>query len=218
VSAEGTPDGFTPAGEQQCDALQADGVTKGLYGLCVAFCEAHDAASGTVNDEDIVNLPNPDKKLLDIYNRKRAETDPEMPCAVLKNSSCPAFSEQEIQDMIDRKTDEQIASIQYVTNDRHQAIVRGTYTQHNFTDSFRTRVLNSDGTWLQTLSSIWRVQEDYNYNGPGIDSTDYRIWDWSSEEGNIQFNITYASQMTAEEVATCDALIIDNDFNYLITP
>jgi len=38
-----TPDGETPANEGVCDALQADGTTKGLYGLCVAFCEAQDA-------------------------------------------------------------------------------------------------------------------------------------------------------------------------------
>ena len=37
-----TPDGQTPAGESVCDALQAEGVTRGLYGLCVAFCEAQD--------------------------------------------------------------------------------------------------------------------------------------------------------------------------------
>jgi hypothetical protein len=39
-----TPDGETPAEEAVCDPLQADGVTKGLYGLCVAFCEAQDHA------------------------------------------------------------------------------------------------------------------------------------------------------------------------------
>ena len=44
VASAQTPDGETPAEEQVCDPLRADGVTKGLYGLCVAFCEAHDIA------------------------------------------------------------------------------------------------------------------------------------------------------------------------------
>ena len=39
-----TPDGDTPAVETVCDSLQEDGITKGLYGLCVAFCEAQDVA------------------------------------------------------------------------------------------------------------------------------------------------------------------------------
>lgn len=35
-----TPDGETPANEGVCDELI--GLTPGLYGLCVAFCEAQD--------------------------------------------------------------------------------------------------------------------------------------------------------------------------------
>ena len=40
-----TPDGDTPVNEGVCDPLMEDGVTKGLYGLCVAFCESQDLAS-----------------------------------------------------------------------------------------------------------------------------------------------------------------------------
>ncbi len=42
-----TPDGQTPAEETICDQLQVTGVSKGLYGLCVAFCEAQDLANIT---------------------------------------------------------------------------------------------------------------------------------------------------------------------------
>ena len=37
-----TPDGMTPANEGVCDMLKDGGYTKGLYGLCVAYCEAQD--------------------------------------------------------------------------------------------------------------------------------------------------------------------------------
>ena len=44
-----TPDGDTPAVQSVCDVLQ--GGTAGLYGLCVAYCEAQD-----LNDIDFDDL------------------------------------------------------------------------------------------------------------------------------------------------------------------
>ena len=40
-----TPDEQTAARESVCDPLKADGITEGLYELCVAFCESHDSTS-----------------------------------------------------------------------------------------------------------------------------------------------------------------------------
>lgn len=76
-----TPDGETPANEGVCDELV--GTTPGLYGLCVAFCEAQDAeasidATGEVTFAEDSRPSNP--KLLEAYNRKRVEGDPPMPC------------------------------------------------------------------------------------------------------------------------------------------
>ncbi len=56
--------GATPTTEGICGGLKASGVTKGLFGLCVAYCEAG------ANSE----------RVLDNYNRKRTESDPPMPC------------------------------------------------------------------------------------------------------------------------------------------
>ncbi len=70
-----TPDGETPANEGVCDVLQADGTTKGLYGLCVAFCEAQDHASLdypiTGDDLDALMNMKPGGKILANYNKKR---------------------------------------------------------------------------------------------------------------------------------------------------
>ncbi len=98
-----TPDGETPAEETVCDALKADGITKGLYGLCVAFCEAQDHADENVpiTAEDLEALEDnaPSGRILTNYNRKRdrAENpaDPPMPC-ILVEEPCPCWTEAEL--------------------------------------------------------------------------------------------------------------------------
>lgn len=72
-----TPDGETPANEGVCDSLQ--GGTGGLYGLCVAYCEAQDLDSFDKNP--------PRTKILDNYNKKKQAGDPDMPC-VSPNYGC----------------------------------------------------------------------------------------------------------------------------------
>ena len=99
VSAQ-TPDGQTPAEETVCDALMEAGVTKGLYGLCVAFCEAQDVAERTTpltpEDLDSLKVDVPSGRILANYNKKKQDSDPEMPC-VLVQEACPCFTKQELQ-------------------------------------------------------------------------------------------------------------------------
>lgn len=85
-SIASTPDGETPANEGVCDPLKADGITKGLYGLCVAYCEAQDL--DLLGDKDP-----PNTRILDNYNRKKTDTDPGMPCI---QSPCPCWSEEQL--------------------------------------------------------------------------------------------------------------------------
>jgi hypothetical protein len=102
-----TPDGQTPAQEGVCDPLKADGVTKGLHGLCVAFCEAQDFASVEMplTDEEITAFEDsrPSANLLKNYNKKKKETDPSMPCIVEKAdvavAACPCWSTNEIKQL-----------------------------------------------------------------------------------------------------------------------
>ena len=94
-----TPDGQTPAEETVCDPLRATGVTKGLYGLCVAFCEAQDIASvdEPITQDQLAALEAsaPSGKILNAYNRKKRDADPHMPC-ILVQEPCPCWSEEEI--------------------------------------------------------------------------------------------------------------------------
>jgi hypothetical protein len=79
----GTPDGQTPANEGVCDVLK--GGTPGLYGLCVAYCEAQDL--------DSIDKNPPSTRILDNYNRKKQDGDPPMPCMQVP---CPCWTDEEL--------------------------------------------------------------------------------------------------------------------------
>jgi len=84
TASASTPDGETPANEGVCDVLQ--GGTPGLYGLCVAYCEAQDL--------DLVgNKEPPNNKILANYRKKMQPGDPDMPCVKVP---CPCWTEAEL--------------------------------------------------------------------------------------------------------------------------
>ncbi len=88
VATAQTPDGETPAVEDVCDTLIV--ATPGLYGLCVAYCEAHDA-------DLLSELDVPNRMILENYNRKKTESDPAMPCVPdVAQASCPCWSADEL--------------------------------------------------------------------------------------------------------------------------
>jgi hypothetical protein len=104
-----TPDGQTPAQEAVCDPLKADGVSKGLYGLCVAFCEAHDADDLVVEADPETGVVFSDTarpsslKLYANYERKRDldnTADIPMPC-VQFTSPCPCFASEDVNRILD---------------------------------------------------------------------------------------------------------------------
>lgn len=99
TAAAVTPDGQTPAEETVCDPLKADGVTKGLYGLCVAFCEAQDYADinvpTTEAEFDSLETYAPSGRILANYNKKKEPLDPPMPCIVVQ-PPCPCFTAEEL--------------------------------------------------------------------------------------------------------------------------
>jgi hypothetical protein len=79
-----TPDGETPANEGVCDVLQG-GSTPGLYGLCVAYCEAQDL--------DTFDKSPPSEKILANYRKKMQAGDLDMPCIQVP---CPCWSASEL--------------------------------------------------------------------------------------------------------------------------
>ncbi|HYQ70324.1 MAG TPA: hypothetical protein VET88_00195 [Gammaproteobacteria bacterium] len=93
-----TPDGETPANEGVCDGLM--GGTPGLYGLCVAFCEAQDCeatldpATGLIEFEP--GCKTSDIRLLERYNSRKEPTDPDMPCVNVAANECQCWSSEEL--------------------------------------------------------------------------------------------------------------------------
>jgi len=82
-----TPDAVPPAQEGICDSLI--GGTPGLYGLCVAYCEAQDLDEMF---QEIKAGGHPGEKILANYNRKKQPGDPDMPCIVSAPEACPCFN------------------------------------------------------------------------------------------------------------------------------
>jgi len=82
-----TPDESTPANEGVCNSLQ--GGTSGLYGLCVAYCEAQDLDSFDKNP--------PSLKILANYNKKKQPGDPDMPCV---SPSYGCFNQAELDSIV----------------------------------------------------------------------------------------------------------------------
>ena len=81
-----SPDGLTPGEETICDSLKS--ATNGLYGLCVAYCEA--------KDFDFLNSPEPTNSQINIlkaYNKLKTDADPDMPC--IQTTDCPCFTYQQ---------------------------------------------------------------------------------------------------------------------------
>ena len=109
-------DGVTPANEGVCDSVQ--GASPGLYGLCVAYCEAQDL--------DSIDRP-PSEKILSNYRKKMQAGDPDMPCV---QASCPCWTTAEL----DSITSDGVAA----------ACVKGTGTVQLINNSTATHYASGD--------------------------------------------------------------------------
>lgn len=107
-----TPDGETPANEGTCDVLKTN-ATPGLYGLCVAYCEAQDL--------DTFDKEPPGTKILENYNKKKTATDPAMPCIKIP---CPCWTDAELASI----TSDNIASSCNRTSTKTQIVDNSTKT------------------------------------------------------------------------------------------
>lgn len=90
-----TRDGETPADEGVCDVLRD--ATPGLYGLCVAFCEAQDCEPDFSLADPFQNCSPPSQRILDNYNRRKTVADPDMPCIL--QTPCPCWTEEDLDEL-----------------------------------------------------------------------------------------------------------------------
>jgi hypothetical protein len=102
----GKPNDPTPVQESVCDPLLADGVTLGLYGLCLAYCEDDFSSLDSTFTEGQLKVLVQDKhsdRTLKKYNRIKLESDPDMPCLAQKleettqeATTCPCWTNAEL--------------------------------------------------------------------------------------------------------------------------
>jgi len=81
------------ADESVCDDLMF--ATPGLYGLCIAYCEAIEC---DVDAENAQQCENARTQILRNYNRKKQPWDPDMPC--LPSVDCFCFTQQEVEALL----------------------------------------------------------------------------------------------------------------------
>lgn len=86
-----TGDGMPPPNEGICDELI--GGTPGLYGLCVAFSEAQDCEPDFTLGNPFENCTPSSPKLLELYDKKKTESDPPMPGVAF---GCPCWTQTEL--------------------------------------------------------------------------------------------------------------------------
>ena len=132
-----TPDGETPANEGVCNELQWG--TPGLYGLCVAFCEAQDiaAVSDPITDEELAAIERgmPAGRILANYNKKKTEGDIDMPCIKVE-APCPCF------------TADEVSSIDGVS-----PLGGAVLLNCNTNSDPRSSIINERGGWLDNISA-----------------------------------------------------------------
>ena len=82
---------FATPHEGVCDGLQS--ATPGLFGLCLALCEAH-GCEPDFNQLDPFAGCNPsDPTLVDRYDALKSFADPPLPC-VVEEGGCPCFTQE----------------------------------------------------------------------------------------------------------------------------
>jgi len=78
-----------------CDGLK-QGASPGLYGLCLALCEAQDCVPDYTQPNPFASCTPSSSRILDLYNERKGPNDPGMPC-VEQTSGCPCFSAEDLE-------------------------------------------------------------------------------------------------------------------------
>lgn len=179
-----TLDGLTPAEESVCDSLV--GATPGLYGLCVAYCEAHDADMISPDgDPGELNMPN--RRILENYNKKKTETDPPMPCALPVDpiEPCACWTGVELEEMMPPIVNED-RWYENACYSSSSAAVLVNYETQEFGDYFVLDVYESEGCSV-------RKRGKFAHLGP---------------------DAGVANGLSAEETASCRAMLTDHARKY----
>ena len=206
--AEGTPDGITPANEGICDEMADNNpfMTRGLYGLCVAYCEARDFSSDISDVDTWVKDQTAGAKILANFNKKKTETDPDMPCIV--NAVCPAWTEEELASVGTRG----YSNIQ----DDHEN-VSPSLIQHSDAErvvsqvDFPSSAYGDNVAWVNHFPNNVTDPDDDTYAAGYRDYVSWFDGGWNT----IQYTPSrYVTGLTFEEYSACK----DQIFSHTVAP
>lgn len=193
-AGHGTPDGMPPANEGVCDGLK--GATPGLYGLCVAYCEAQDLDGLDLNDPTTHNKNIPNDRILRNYNKKKKVGDPDMPCI---KPVCPCWDQAEI-DRIHTRTG---TSYNY---DQCQDVRYPPYYEWAYTQEYGYDGGNYD-IWFNNYAYAFA----YDPSGPYAEYGHVCVFhdaEYNYTTGYTK-NIYRSLPVTLEEYAGCKQQILD---------
>jgi hypothetical protein len=136
-----------------CEVLH--GTTKGLYGLCVAFCEAQDCTP-IIDETGALTFPKncrpSSTKTLAKYRARQQPGDPDMPCIV---GPCPCWTEDEIDLVAD-------GDLRFCQDAPTLTILQGEDAVAVLSTELAAAVINDSTTnctyWERTPAEIYRYQ------------------------------------------------------------
>jgi len=94
-------DGDPPPVEDVCDVVKYG--TPGLYGLCIAFCEAQDCEPDLSAADPFEKCRPGSERVLANYRKKMGAGDPDMPCMA---APCPCWAEDELANLMFPQSDD----------------------------------------------------------------------------------------------------------------
>lgn len=185
----GTPDGLTPNNEVICDGLKD--ATKGLYGLCIAYCEATDSPEDLSSEAEIAALHKHSAKILENYYKKRQVGDPQMPCAThYDETACPAWTRDQINSVGTHITSAS-EGIQY----RHD--------DYDYNSTNQKYLIDHETVYSTRIVNNYVLVQSYNGNNYGS-FYDYE-YDYST---NTQVRYDYNRvALTDDQYVACEAEI-----------
>ena len=211
-----TPDGETPMNEGICDGLQSDDVTKGLYGLCVAFCEAQDHASVEVpiSESEFEELltTKPAGRILVNYNKKKDNAnnpnDPDMPCVKVEEP-CPCWTTEELQSIDGILFDGTAAVWPGLTS---CDLVDVHYPEYGYSRS-QYRVFEDSYRLTEPADRYYTIAMTYQNDFGGVDRARCQF---SNRKNNVDGAIISRSlsrangELTTEQYAACQNAIVNH--------
>jgi len=191
-AGDGTLDGMPPANEGVCDVLI--GGSPGLYGLCVAYCEAQDLDGLDMNDPTTHNKNVPNAKILANYNNKKKEGDPDMPCI---KPVCPCWDQAEIDQIFTRMgTTVDYDGCSDTTRDSY-------YEAQSILENGR-----GDDIFFQNFAVATNYYPDGHYSNLGTQCAYFDL-EYIYSAGEYTSNIYRTFKITPEEYAGCKQQIVD---------